>query len=235
MHGVSTPDEPRIVVREGGPYRVSGGVRVRRTAIVYTDYGEPVGVDESPDFPTQRTYDLCRCGQSSTKPFCDTTHEEIGFKGTESADRGPTAARQQVFEAEGVVMYDDRELCTHAGYCGDRFTNVWEMLEETGDPAVRERLIAMVRACPSGRLAYSIPPDPTQIEPELDPKIGVEPDGPLWVHGGVRIESQDGSTYEVRNRVTLCRCGRSRNKPFCDGTHEIVGFRDPAEPPQAAG
>jgi CDGSH-type Zn-finger protein len=93
----------------------------------------------------------------------------------------------------------------------------------------------MVRACPSGRLAYSIPPDPTQVEPELDQKIGVEPDGPLWVQGGVRIESQDGSTYEVRNRVTLCRCGRSRNKPFCDGTHEIVDFRDPAEPPQAAG
>ena len=70
MHGVSSPDEPRIVVRQGGPYRVSGGVPVRRTAIVYTEYGEPVGVDESPDFPTAKTYDLCRCGQSSNKPFC---------------------------------------------------------------------------------------------------------------------------------------------------------------------
>lgn len=51
-------------------------------------------------------------------------------------------------------------------------------------------------------------------------------DGPLWVRGGIPVESSDGATYEVRNRVTLCRCGRSSNKPFCDGTHKGVGFRD---------
>jgi CDGSH-type Zn-finger protein len=242
MHGRRAPDEgllmneprgsePKIVVRKGGPYRVSGGLPLRRTAIVYTQYGEPVDVDEGPEFKTGKMYELCRCGQSSTKPFCDTTHEKVGFRGTESADRGPIARRQQVFEGEGVTMYDDRSLCTHAGFCGDRFTNVWEMIEDTADPEIRERLMAMVRRCPSGRLSYSVPPDPAAVEPEFEPMIGIEPDGPLWVRGGVRIESEDGRNYEVRNRMTLCRCGRSRNKPFCDGTHEIVGFRDPGMPP----
>jgi CDGSH-type Zn-finger protein len=51
-------------------------------------------------------------------------------------------------------------------------------------------------------------------------------DGPLLVRGGIPVESEDGRPYEVRNRVTLCRCGHSRNKPFCDGTHDQIGFRE---------
>ncbi|MCJ7713336.1 CDGSH iron-sulfur domain-containing protein, partial [Candidatus Bathyarchaeota archaeon] len=50
--------------------------------------------------------------------------------------------------------------------------------------------------------------------------------GPIWVKGGVIVESSDGTSYEVRNRQTLCRCGKSENKPFCDGTHIKAGFND---------
>ena len=57
-----------------------------------------------------------------------------------------------------------------------------------------------------------------------EPSIGMS--GPLWVKGGVEIESAKGEKYEKRNRVTLCRCGHSNNKPFCDGTHHLVEFRD---------
>jgi CDGSH-type Zn-finger protein len=51
-------------------------------------------------------------------------------------------------------------------------------------------------------------------------------DGPLWVRGGVPVIGADGQPYETRNRVLLCRCGHSRNRPFCDGTHKTVGFTD---------
>jgi len=70
------------------------------------------------------------------------------------------------------------------------------------------------------------------FEPELPVSIGLIEDpaqgcsGPLWVRGGIQIESADGFKYEIRNRVTLCRCGKSQNKPFCDGTHAAVKFRD---------
>jgi CDGSH-type Zn-finger protein len=50
--------------------------------------------------------------------------------------------------------------------------------------------------------------------------------GPLWLQGGIPIVAADGFEYEVRNRVTLCRCGASKNKPFCDGTHATIKFRD---------
>ena len=63
-------------------------------------------------------------------------------------------------------------------------------------------------------------------EPSFDPGIAVSADGPIWVRGGVRDRRCRRPTYEVRNRVTLCRCGHSANKPFCDGSHKDVGFRD---------
>jgi CDGSH-type Zn-finger protein len=222
--------ERRVVVTRDGPYRVEGDVPLLRTAIVETEYGEPVDWDEGPAFRSREGMELCRCGGSSRKPFCDGTHEREPFDGTETADRRPSADRRLAFTGDGVVMTDDMPLCTHAGFCGDRFTKVWMMIDETSDPQVRERLKDMVSKCPSGRLVYQVPPAPEDVEPVFEPSIGVEPNGPLWVRGGVPVVSEDGTPHEVRNRVTLCRCGRSRNKPFCDGTHRRIGFSDPAEP-----
>jgi CDGSH-type Zn-finger protein len=104
------------------------------------------------------------------------------------------------------------------------------MLDEADDPDVRAELMAMVGRCPSGRLAYAVLPDPEPMEEAFEPSIGVEPNGPYRVRGGIPVVSEDGSPYEVRNRQTLCRCGRSRNKPFCDGSHERVLFTDAAMP-----
>ena len=70
------------------------------------------------------------------------------------------------------------------------------------------------------------------VEQKYEPSIGLIEDtakrcaGPLWMRGGVRVVGADGFNYEVRNRMTLCRCGASKNKPFCDGTHVSIGFSD---------
>ncbi len=78
--------------------------------------------------------------------------------------------------------------------------------------------------CPSGRLTV-IDENGNTVEPELAPAISVIQDpindcsGPLWVRGGIQIEGPKGEQYEVRNRVTLCRCGESHNQPFCDASH----------------
>ena len=221
------PDESfRVRISEDGPYEVDGSPPLVRTAQIETEFGEPIGWEEPTPIDAPAEFDLCRCGRSSRKPFCDASHETTRFDGTEVADRRPRAERVRVLEGDGVVLTDDISLCTHAGHCADRFTDVWEMIRRTSDPEVRARLQHMVDLCPSGRIAHAATADAEPDEPEFEPSIAVIRDGPLWVRGGIPVESADGTTYEVRNRVTLCRCGRSSNKPFCDGTHKVVGFRD---------
>ena len=100
------------------------------------------------------------------------------------------------------------------------------MLGGTANPEVRERIRTMVELCPSGALAHAPDPDTELVEPSFEPSIAVDTDGPLLVRGGIQVEAADGRRYETRNRVTLCRCGHSRNKPFCDGSHKEFGLGD---------
>jgi CDGSH-type Zn-finger protein len=220
--------EPRIEIREHGPYRVVGDQPLGRTFQIETEYGEPIDwAPLEPLDPPAVPYDLCRCGASATKPFCDGKGCEAGFDGTEVADRGPYAERAHAYEGEGATMFDDRTLCTRAGYCGDRFTNVWSMIRHIDDPEIHERLRTMVKLCPSGRIVYQADGADRPDEIAYEPSIAVQNDGPIWVRGGIPVIAADGTPYEIRNRMTLCRCGNSRNKPFCDGSHQTTGFTDP--------
>jgi CDGSH-type Zn-finger protein len=208
-----------------GPYRASGVRLVRFRPLVGPD-GSRVEWERGQDIEHEETFELCRCGHSSDQPFCDGTEKEIGFEGEETADRRPTSMRR-VAQGDGpVVLTDDTSLCARARFCIRADTDAWALAFETADPERRELLIRIVEHCPSGRLAYQVPPDDQLVEAEMTPEIAVIQDGPFWVRGGIPIEASDGFEYEVRQRVTLCRCGHSRNKPFCDGSHVTVGFRD---------
>jgi CDGSH-type Zn-finger protein len=218
----------QVRITENGPYRVSGSTPLTRTAVVETEHGEPVAWAPDEPLTAGRSYSLCRCGHSATKPFCDDSHLANAFDGAEVADRGPRAERMRVFEGDGMEMTDDPSLCTHVGFCTNRRTHVWDLIAQTEDETIRAQLLEMIRLCPSGRLAHRPSADARESEPELDPGVAVVRDGPLWLRGGIEVIGADGIPYERRNRVTLCRCGHSRNKPFCDGSHFDVGFRDPA-------
>ncbi|HTG48091.1 MAG TPA: CDGSH iron-sulfur domain-containing protein [Actinomycetota bacterium] len=216
----------RIEIEPGGPYRVHG-VGLSRTAQVETEFGEPVDWEpESPVPVDADPYEVCRCGRTSTQPLCDRRGCEAGFDGTEVADRGSRADRAYPYRGSGFEMSDDITLCSQAGYCGDRFTTVWDMLEDSGDPEVRARIRRMVMLCPSGRLAYRADGAEGPDEHAHGPGVSAIRGGPLWVRGGVEVLGADGHAYEVRHRMTLCRCGGSSNKPFCDGSHQTNGFRD---------
>jgi CDGSH-type Zn-finger protein len=114
-----------------------------------------------------------------------------------------------------------------AGFCANRVTSVKRMVPETADTSVRSQVIAMIERCPSGSLTYAIEKGELAIEPDLPEQIAVVTEitsegpitGPLWVTGGIPVERSDGQPFETRNRVTLCRCGRSKSMPLCDGTH----------------
>ena len=219
-------EDQKITVRPRGPYLVRGGIPLVRKTPIMSEHGEPLTWKKEGVLDTADVYRLCRCGQSSTKPFCDGTHTLKEFDGDETADTGPIADRLANYEGEKIVVKDDRSLCVHAGFCGNRVTNIWNMVAETADTQVRAQIMAMVDRCPSGALSFALDAEGDNVEPDLPREIAVIPDGPLWVSGGIPVERRDGQPLETRNRVTLCRCGASSNKPLCDGSHKEVGFTD---------
>lgn len=228
--------DPKITVQTDGPYRVCGRVALVRKEPIVSEHGEPLAWRPGePIAAGIAEYLLCRCGRSGNKPFCDGSHLRVGFDGAESAPTGPSTERRRSHPGPGLHLRDDEALCVHAGFCGNRRTNVWKMVARTEDTQLRAQLMAMVGHCPSGRLSYALEPDGADIEPDLPLQIAVIPDGPLWVTGGIPTERADGAPFETRPRVTLCRCGASRNKPLCDGSHAEIGFRDPARPHRIPG
>lgn len=214
--------EQQISVSENGPYLVTGGPPVRRRAPIVSEQGEPLTWKSGEQIETKDRFALCRCGGSGNKPFCDGTHARAGFDGTETAPTDTYDERRKQFPGTGIDVYDDRSICEHAGFCANHASNVWKMADKTDDTIVRAQVMAMIERCPSGALTFEV--DGDVIEPELPSEIGVITDGPLWVTGGIPVARSDGEPLETRNRVTLCRCGGSNNKPLCDGTHKEIGF-----------
>ncbi len=224
-------EEAKIIVTANGPYRVVGSVPLAQQVITPNRAGESWEWTQGRSFAAGPEYELCRCGHSGNKPFCDGTHLKIGFDGTETASRRPVARQSEVLTGPSLVLEDAENLCAFARFC-DPGGKIWALLERSEEPSTRDLVIREAQHCPSGRLVLHERSSKAGFEPELPPSIGVVEDpalgcsGPLWVRGGVRIESADGKVYERRNRVTLCRCGASANMPFCNGSHASVRFDD---------
>ncbi|MGI9594889.1 MAG: CDGSH iron-sulfur domain-containing protein [Acidimicrobiales bacterium] len=220
------PDEAKVTSRAGGPLMVTGGLPVVRKRPVHSEHGEPMTWQTSEPLTDRDTYALCRCGQSGNKPFCDGAHKEAEFEGVDTADQSTYADRARELGGSGLTVTDDRSICVHAGFCGTRHTNIWKQVADTADSAVRIAVINEVEKCPSGALTYRFDGDDADTEPDLPAQVGVIDDGPLWVCGGAPVTTAAGVELEPRNRVTLCRCGQSDNKPLCDGSHKEAGFTD---------
>ena len=219
----------KITVSTNGPYIVDGRVPMAKQTIIVNEAGESVQWLEGESFETMDSCQLCRCGHSATKPYCDGTHLRNGFDGTETASREPYLSQSQRQSGPTLDLTDAESLCAFGRFC-DPAGQVWNLVEEEGDDAAR--LTALEAGlCPSGRLVAWNRSTNVAIEPHFEPSIGLIEDpkigvsGAIWVRGGIPVVSSDGETYEVRNRVTLCRCGASSNKPFCDGSHAAVGFK----------
>jgi len=220
----------KITVTKDGPYEIEGTVPLSRQTIISNKKGESIEWSESDVFESQDAYRLCRCGQSLSKPFCDDSHLQNGFDGSETASCEPYVDQADIQNGPTLNLTDNTSLCAFARFC-DPDGQIWSLVEEEGERAA-ELTIAEAGRCPSGRLVAWNKETNVAIEPQFQPSIGLIDDpklgvsGPIWVRGGIAIVSGDGETYEVRNRVTLCRCGASSNKPFCDGSHASIGFKE---------
>jgi CDGSH-type Zn-finger protein len=221
---MSKPTAPRITITKNGPYLVTGDVPLAPQHIVTNGGGESLEWREGARIPHEAQFALCRCGNSSNKPFCDGTHKKIGFDGTETASREPFDSEAKILEGPAMALKDNESLCAFARFC-DPHGQVWNLVGQSDVPQKRKLFLHEAGHCPAGRLVAVDLETGEDVEPAFEPSLGLIEDtaravsGPLWVRGGIPIVAADGETYEVRNRVTLCRCGRSSNKPYCDGAH----------------
>lgn len=128
---------------------------------------------------------------------------------------------------EGLTVHWEPEICMHSGVCARSLPGVFRPSEkpwidiEGADP---EQIIATVQACPSGALTFSAGQDEPAADPAATVTIHPTENGPLRVEGQVSLVDADGKVVRSGERFSLCRCGHSASKPFCDGSHRKHGF-----------
>lgn len=181
---------------------------------------------------------LCRCGKSNRKPFCDGTHSIIGFSSENvnlnenDTNKLTIKNKRRDYVGKEITIHDNRKICSHAKECVNNLPSVFKLRSKPwidSDGSKMQDIINTVRKCPSGALSYSIDGieyrDPKE---QRDPILTVLKNGPYYITGGIdligeNIEFGEGASKE---HYTLCRCGASENKPFCDGTHITINFKD---------
>lgn len=198
-----TDARPRITPLKNGPLRVTGLERVDSVE-------GPIACGE--------TAALCRCGHSQKKPFCDGTHAHVGFSDEKTGD---AADRRVDYLGKGITIHDNRSICAHAAFCTNELASVFRYGQKPwidADGASVEAIVELVHKCPSGAISYSLP-DAGGPDLERPPSVFAAPRGPYVVKGGCELEGVSWAQGASQEHFTLCRCGGSKNKPFCDGTH----------------
>jgi len=209
---VENKSKPTVECAENGPFIVKDL--------------ENFSNSQGQNIPTKPMIALCRCGGSKNKPFCDGTHAKIGFKSEKLEGREPD--KRDNYIGKGITIHDNRGICSHAGFCTDGLASVWRMKTEPWidpDGADVESIIQTIKKCPSGALSYSID-GVEHRDQDREPEIKVSKDGPYAVTGGIELKDEPRGEEASLEHSTLCRCGGSKNKPFCDGTHWYIKFKD---------
>lgn len=203
----------------------------KKGEIVFTKYNPYTVVNtklvdaEGKEIKTDKVYTLCRCGKSKYKPFCDGHHNSNGFTG--DREKEPKKGTRD-YVGEKITIHDNRYICSHHGACVledvfDSDSRPW--INPDGSEDI-EAVISIIKLCPSGALSYTIG-DQKVDEWFKEQVIIVSKDGPYHVRGSVElIDDLESSQILIsREHYTLCRCGESKKKPFCDGSHEKTGFK----------
>ena len=134
---------------------------------------------------------------------------------------------QREYRSEQIVVYWEPKLCIHTARCLRGLPQVFDVRRRPWimvDAASAEQIAEVVRRCPTSALRFERLDGGLQESAPEQTTIQATPDGPLYVRGELKIVNQDGSTRQL-TRAALCRCGHSKNKPFCDGSHWDIDFK----------
>ena len=222
---------PYIKITKDGPYLLYGAALISEKIILTDADGISITYGDGKTFEIKSDpVALCRCGRSKNAPFCDGSHATAPWDGHETASHTPIMKQPSAVTIRGPkqTLLDNQHYCAFARFC-DRGGRIWNLVMESS-AAANKLAVAEANLCPAGRLLMftnagdlmegkSAP----SVHPIMDD--GLKISGPLWIRGGIRVEGADGRSYEVRQKQTLCRCGASSNKPFCNGAHASIKFK----------
>jgi CDGSH-type Zn-finger protein/uncharacterized Fe-S cluster protein YjdI len=131
------------------------------------------------------------------------------------------------YASDRMVVEYDVGRCIHAAECVKGLPSVFDPKRRPWiDPTQAEDVEALARVierCPTGALQYRSTSDDRVEEPGPENMVRVGADGPLYARGDLRLKLKNGE-LRAETRLALCRCGQSKNKPYCDNTHEAIGF-----------
>jgi len=211
-------EKPKVTCLPNGPYYLLNNLTPQVIPNIQKSKGDPCA--------TITGVALCRCGGSNNKPFCDGTHGKNGFTDKKLTDG--TFNKRDNYVGKMITIHDNRGICAHAGHCTDNLSSVFKLNEEPWiDPegATANDIINTIAKCPSGALSYTVD-NIEHRDHDCEPMVTVTKDGPYAVTGSIELVDQPQGEGVSTEHYTLCRCGGSKNKPFCDGTHWHIGFKD---------
>lgn len=203
---------PRIKLLPAGPMVVEGFVAIKDS------FGEQV--------PTKKVTALCRCGASANKPFCDGSHSKINFDSAKQADHTPDQVTR--YQGQAITIHYNKLLCSHASVCGGQLKSVFNSDNQpwiNPDNASRDEIIEVIKQCPSGALSYSNNNDSVVHGEGDEISINIAKNGPYYINNVKLLDTEFGQGA-CQKKYALCRCGASKNKPFCDGRHLDTHWQD---------
>ncbi len=135
----------------------------------------------------------------------------------------------RAYTSPDITVYYNIKRCIHFAACIRGLPEVFDTNQKPWiqpDKADANKVAEVVRRCPTGALHYILTDGPAE-QPELT-TIDVRQNGPNFLRGDLTIaapsDAEPAGTVK-ETRAALCRCGGSKNKPFCDGTHRTIGFQ----------
>lgn len=135
---------------------------------------------------------------------------------------------ERTYATDQIEVHWDSDRCIHTGFCSKALLAVFNPQQRPWiqlDAGELDEIVQVVENCPSGALTYRRVDGGPQEVPQVPVSIIPWPNGPYFVRGSFEVTDRHGDAFDTGPRATLCRCGNSKNQPYCDLSHRDVGFR----------
>ena len=136
---------------------------------------------------------------------------------------------KRTYAIDEIEVHWDSDRCIHTGWCWKDLNEVFNVDKRPWiqlDAGKVDEIVQVIEKCPSGALSYTRLDGGDQEEVDVPASIIPWPNGPYFVRGSFSVQDRHGATFDTAPRAALCRCGQSKNHPFCDLSHRDAGFKN---------